>query len=92
MFKLIDEMGCFGDPLLGMVKVNKNVPKSEEEFEISHIDKKLTDWQLSIVASNLVDEGFGNLSRCMSVSRCLNGDLPEARKVLSSFMFNEFID
>ena len=41
------------------------------------------------MGSVLLDEGYGDFERCMSVIRVLRGDIVRAREILSQLTFSE---
>ena len=48
-----------------------------------------TEPQLLNMGSILLDEGYGDFERCMSVIRVLRGDIVRAREILSQLTFSE---
>ena len=45
--------------------------------------------QLLNMGSVLLDEGYGDFERCMSVVRVLRGDIVRAREILSQLTYSE---
>ena len=81
------EISSFDDGQFVAEPVSQN-GKNDLELVNKGIDV-YTEPQLLNMGSILLDEGYGDFERCMSVIRVLRGDIVRAREILSQLTFSE---